>query len=103
MIRFFVALTVTILLLVSQSAFAITYDVFDPNDSTGSANISSWINNLGGDITVHEDFEDIGVTDGANWYDSLSTGIGTFTAISGLGTGATNHRDGDLKSGDLWA
>ena len=93
MIRFFVALIVTTLLLVSQSAFAVNFGVFDAADST---NIDSWINNLGGDVTVYEDFEDVEVTDHVNWYSSLDTGIGTFTAAGDAGTGNTANPDGSL-------
>ena len=73
--------------------FALTLSVYDSGDTSS---INSWIN--GGKVTVLEDFEGIAVTDTMNWYKSLATGVGEFTAKgSAKGTGDTSYNANNSK------
>jgi len=70
-----------ILMMTVGSASALTIDIFN---STDTASINAWMSPSMLNITV-ENFEDLD----AGWYESLGTGVGTFTndgALPGIGS-----------------
>jgi len=79
-----IVLSTLVVLLWASSAAALGISIINASDTEA---IDLWISNLGGNVTVLEDFEktDIG------WYQSLSTGVGTCTAGGSSGTGATSY------------
>ena len=80
---------VLIIALMPGTVHALSISVFNTDDQ--QTQIDSWVSNLGGDITILEDFEGISVDRTMDWYRSLSTGVGTFTAEGQPGTGATSY------------
>ena len=77
-----IILTTLIIAANVSPVFGITFSVFDSSDNTS---IETWIN--GGQVNVLEDFEG----QSANWYKSLGTGVGTFTAEGDPGKGASSY------------
>jgi hypothetical protein len=84
------ALTFLMAFLWTSTASAVGISIIDASDT---AAINSWINDLGGNVSVLEDFEEIAT----GWYDFLPTDVGNFTAGGDPGNGATsynaNHAD----------
>jgi len=70
------------------SAYALSFDIFKRSDTD---QINNWIAGLGGQVNVLEDFEEIPVENSMDWYQTLSTGAGTFTASGESGGGATSY------------
>ena len=71
-------------LLLGGQAFSLTIDVIQASDTIA---ITNWISNLGDNIAVLEDFENVDI----GWYESLNTSVGTITAGGTAGTGATSY------------
>jgi len=82
---------------ITTQAQALTVDVF--NVSTQEAEIDAWINSLGGQTTVLEDFENLST----GWYQSLATGIGTFSITDNTlaGTGSSSY-DRKVEEDGAW-
>ncbi|MCI5164299.1 MAG: hypothetical protein D3917_20270 [Candidatus Electrothrix sp. AX5] len=77
----------------AQAVSVSVFEVTDPHDLAANAGIIGWLNNQGmandpyNNVTILEDFE--GQTPG--WYESLPTGVGSFTAEGNPGTGGTSY------------
>ena len=71
-----------------HSALAVGIQIY--NVSSEQALINNWMNNLGGNVNVVEDFEGIE----AGWYQTLGTNVGTFRLNDNTmaGTGSTSYK-----------
>jgi hypothetical protein len=76
------------LMMVAGNASALTISIYNASDS---ANISAWKSEFTSGFKVLENFEKITTTT-PSWYESLSTGVGTFSTFRGeYGTGTTSY------------
>lgn len=88
--------SVTLLLIsIPWQVQAITISIF--NADTEAGQITDWINGLGGQATVIEDFESIT----PNWYDGLNTNVGTFGITNNTiaGTGSSSYKVKEKEDG----
>ncbi|WP_319410190.1 PEP-CTERM sorting domain-containing protein [uncultured Desulfosarcina sp.] len=90
---FLIVCSLTMLLNASES-FALTIDAYEASNTVA---ISNWISNLGANVVVLEDFENVKT----GWYQRLNTSVGTFTAGGQIGIGATSYNAShDVDSND---
>jgi len=86
-------LVLALLLCIPGMSVALTISMY--NWGTQQTQINNWVAGLGGDKTVVEDFEAIG----AGWYQSLATGVGTFSVtgstLAGSGTSSYGNKTGN--------
>ena len=82
--KLLIVLISSTILLAGNTAFALSINVYQASETDS---INNWISGLGGTVEVLEDFENMD----AGWYETLNTGVGTFTAGGVPGSGATSY------------
>ncbi len=100
--NFLMLASVTLLLVITPwQVQAITISIF--NVGTEGGQITDWINGLGGQKTVIEDFEDFGSSD-IGWIKELDTNVGKFglTENTQAGTGTSSYKYPSNATGEIY-